>query len=69
MVEQSDADDQLRSALQNQFHNGFTENIGNTITDYIFMAVYRRMCVLQTIGERNTFSERDLQILRLELLV
>ena len=44
MVEQSDADDRLQSALENQFQSGFWENIENTITDYVFMTVYRNMC-------------------------
>ena len=55
VTEQSDADDQLRSALENQFQSGFTENIENTITDYVFMTVYRNMCVVRIIGEKTFF--------------
>ena len=42
MAGQSDVDDRLRSALENQFQSGFTDNIENTITDYVFMTVQWR---------------------------
>ena len=43
VAEQSDADDRLRSALENQFQSGFTHNIENTITGYVFMIVDRNI--------------------------
>ena len=50
VAEQSDADDRLQSALENQFQSGFT--------DYVFMTVYRNMCVVQIIGEETFFQKR-----------
>ena len=64
MAEQSDADDRLRSAIENQFQSGFTENIENTITDYVFMTVYsldcseghmkKKVCLSVCIGVKRT---------------
>ena len=48
-------DDRLRSAQENQFQSGFAENIEKTITDYVFMTVYRNMCVVRIIGEDTFF--------------
>ena len=58
VVEQNDADDRLRSALENQFESGFTKNIENTITDYEFMTVYRNMCVVRISDEETFFKKR-----------
>ena len=60
VAQQSDADDRLRSALENQFQSGFTENIENTSTDYVFMTVYRNMCVVRIIGEETFFQKKGL---------
>ena len=59
MAEQRDADDRLRSALENQFQSGFTHNIENTITGYVFMTVDRNMCVVRII-ERAFFLKKGL---------
>ena len=61
VAEQSDANDRLRRALENQFHSGFTENIENTVTDYVCMSVYR--CVVRMIGD-ETFCQKRLRIVR-----
>ena len=58
MAEQSDADHRLRSALENQFQSGFTENIENTITDYGLTTVYRNMCVVRISDEETFFKKR-----------
>ena len=60
VAEQSDADDRLRSALENQFQSCFTENIENTITDYVFMPVYRNMCVVRIISEETFLKKKGL---------
>ena len=60
VTEQNDADGRLQSALENQFQSGFTENIENVIIDYIFMTVYRNMCVVRIIGEARFFQKNDL---------
>ena len=60
MAKQNDADDRLRSALENQFQSSFMENIENTITDYVFMTVYRNMCVVRIIGEETFFQKKGL---------
>ena len=57
-----------RNALENQFQSGFTGNIENTIADYVFMKVYRNMCVVRIIGEETFFrmsrlKQRDLYCL------
>ena len=59
VAEQSDADDRLRSALENQFQSVFTHNIENTITGYVFMTVDRDMCVVRTI-EGAFFQKKGL---------
>ena len=48
-----------RSALENQFQSGFTENIENTVTDYVFMTVYRNMCVVRIIGKKTFFQKNE----------
>ena len=58
VTEQSDADDRLRRALENQFQSSFTKNIENAIADYVFTTVYRNMCVVPIIGEENFFQKR-----------
>jgi hypothetical protein len=58
VAEQSDADDRLRSALENQFHSSFTEHMENTITNYVFMILYRNMCVARMVGEETFFQKR-----------
>ena len=49
VAEQSDADDRLQSALENQFQSGFMQNVENTITGYVFKIVDRNMCVVRII--------------------
>lgn len=63
MAEQSDGDDQLHRTLKIQFKSGFTENLENTITNYIFMAVYRNMCVVRRI-EKRSFSNKSVRVVR-----
>ena len=58
VTEQSDADDRLRRALENQFQSSFTKNIENAIADYVFITVYRNMCVVPIIGEEKFFQKR-----------
>ena len=58
----SDADGcsrEWRSALENQFQRGFTHNIENTITGYMFMTVNRNMCVVRII-EGAFFQKKGL---------
>lgn len=55
MVEQSDAnDDRLRSALTHELQSDFMENIESTITDYVFIVVYRNMCVARINGKKHS---------------
>ena len=52
VAEQNNADDRLRSTLENQLQSGFT--------DYVFMTIYRNMCVVRIIGEERVFQKKGL---------
>lgn len=56
---QSEADDWLRSALENEFQSSLTEKIENTIRDYFFMTAYRNMGVVGVISE-ELLSEKKI---------
>ena len=58
VAEQSNADDRLRHALENQFQGCFMKNIENAITDCVFMIVYKNMFVVRIIGEETFFQKR-----------